>query len=78
MVICAMNHCSSRTNRDHKRGIRFFVIPTIIKNQCALTKQRSERRRELWISRINRADLPIEKIKLYTRVCSRHFISGTV
>ncbi|KAJ8930304.1 hypothetical protein NQ314_016923, partial [Rhamnusium bicolor] len=36
----------------------------------------AERRRQMWINALKRADLTETKIK-YARVCSKHFISGT-
>lgn len=79
MVNCAMVNCPNRTNKDradNKKGVRFFNIPKVITNQCSLVRSRSERRRAIWLARINRKDLQDADVKPYTRVCSRHFMSG--
>ena len=79
MVICAMVNCPHRTDKyryDHKNGVRFFSIPKVITTQCDLTRRRSERRRSLWLSKINMKDLQDANVKAHTKVCSAHFIKG--
>ena len=48
---------------------------SLITHQGEKTHDLSKKRHDLWLARIHREDLEPEKYS-YTRVCSRHFISG--
>lgn len=50
-----------------------YCLPKVIANQCARTKELSEKRRSTWLARINRKDL---KTLNNVRVCGRHFKTG--
>ena len=70
---CAVVGCGNRSDRD--KGIKFFRLPFVITHQGKQTHDLSKKRRELWLAWIHREDLGPEKYS-YTRVCSRHFITG--
>ena len=68
---CCVVGC--RKQRGGDQGISFFVIPAIILNQGEKTHELSRKRRDAWLSSINRKDwMPSSN----SRVCSEHFISG--
>ena len=75
-VVCAVIGCNAVMGKLAPRKTSFFRFPTTPKRyprnsrKCLLTTQRRK-----WLANISRADLTISKLK-YTRVCSRHFISG--
>ena len=73
MVICCIKDC---TNESGKSRVSFFRIPTVRLDECEITSELSRKRRALWLARINRKDLKENDVKDYTRVCSRHFVSG--
>ena len=70
---CAIVGCSNRG--DKHRGKRFFRLPAIITRQGSKTYELSKKRREEWLARIRRCDIPQSNLP-YTRVCSDHFING--
>lgn len=50
-----------------------FSLPKVITRHCERTLQLSEKRRRVWLARINRNDLKnLDNI----RVCGRHFVTG--
>jgi len=53
--------------------VSFHSIPAEIKHQGEKTRKLSARRRQAWISRINRKDWEPNE---HTKVCSDHFITG--
>lgn len=69
---CAVINCTNRGGRDNKR---FFRLPVIITGQGEATKEKSEKRRRLWLAAIKRDNLP-KTTTNNIRVCSDHFISG--
>ncbi|CAN8013760.1 unnamed protein product [Ixodes persulcatus] len=78
MPICGMFGCRSRSkssaqSTNSEPGIGLHCLPKVITWQCERTKQLSEKRRSLWLTRINRKDLGnLNNV----RVCGRHFIKG--
>ena len=68
---CSVVGCSKRSNRD--KDVSFYRIPAEISHQGERTQELSKKRRDLWISRIGRADFQPNP---HSRVCSRHFIGG--
>uniref|UniRef100_A0A146LDP2 THAP-type domain-containing protein n=1 Tax=Lygus hesperus TaxID=30085 RepID=A0A146LDP2_LYGHE len=72
MTICAILGCSAKS----ERGVSLFGLPSAIRNQCKQTEELSEKRRAVWLARINR-NFTGRKLNCATiKVCSRHFISG--
>ena len=68
---CSVVHCTNRQGRDE--GVSFHSIPAIIEHQGEKTKELSVRKRQAWLSAINRKDwIPSQS----SRVCSVHFCSG--
>ncbi|EEC13544.1 hypothetical protein IscW_ISCW021101 [Ixodes scapularis] len=63
---------SSRRNPTTP-SVSFYCLPKVISNQCDRTRQLSEKRRKLWLEKINRRELYFKKD---IRICSVHFISG--
>jgi hypothetical protein len=71
---CAVIGCSSRTgSKDDPEKKTFFRIPHAKENHSLECAKLAEERRQVWISRINIADL---KVTDHTRVCSIHFVGG--
>jgi len=70
---CAVKGCSNRADREKDK--KYYRLPTVITHLGPITKALTRRRRDLWLSRIKRADLKVENYK-YTRICSDHFIGG--
>ena len=70
--LCAMVGCGNRGGRDKKS---FHRLPAVIKDQCDITLQLSQKRRDTWLSRISRADMKSINLE-NVRVCSDHFKSG--
>ena len=70
---CAIIGC---TNTGGKDKVSFYRLPAVISNQGVQTRELSEKRRRVWLSRISRADL-LPTSYPYLRVCSVHFKSGT-
>ena len=70
---CAVVGCGNRSDRD--KGTHFFRLPSVITHQGEKTHDLSMKRRDLWLARIHKEDLGPEKY-IYTRVCSRHFVTG--
>lgn len=68
---CAVVKCGSRSGRDK---VSFHRFPSIYDNRKNINPL-SQKRRELWIKAIRRADLTTEKLKWAT-VCSKHFVGG--
>ncbi|PFX14807.1 hypothetical protein AWC38_SpisGene21009 [Stylophora pistillata] len=68
-----MINCHNRTGRD--KDIKFYVVPSIIKNQGEKAEELSIERRTRWLSAISRDKLS-ESVLRHDRVCSRHFVSG--
>uniref|UniRef100_V5HKX5 THAP-type domain-containing protein n=1 Tax=Ixodes ricinus TaxID=34613 RepID=V5HKX5_IXORI len=75
MTICAVNGCSNRSSRRNPTtpSVSFYCLPKVISNQCDRTRELSEKRRKLWLEKINRRELYFKKD---VRICSVHFISG--
>ena len=70
---CAVVGCGNRSDRE--KSLSFYRLPSVITHQGEKTKELSETRRDLWLTRIHRADLGPQKY-LHTRICSVHFFSG--
>jgi len=75
MVGCAVLNCDSNAAIHRQVGIKFYDIPEFRLCGPPHSRQRSERRRALWLTRIGRMDVMYEKTCL--RVCSKHFVCGT-
>lgn len=73
---CAVVGCSNRNEKQ--KHLSFFLVPKVITNQCKKTLELSKSRRAMWLARISRKDLTDRDVTAETRVCSVHFISGTV
>ncbi|CAN8004967.1 unnamed protein product [Ixodes hexagonus] len=75
MTICAVNGCSNRSSRRNPDApsVSFYCLPKVINNQCERTRELSEKRRRLWLEKIDRRELYFKK---EVRICSIHFISG--
>lgn len=80
MVVCSVANCKNRSKASGRPDInsvenaKFFRLPKIITNQCKRTRELSEKRRNLWIARINRPEMnPSDHV----RVCSAHFVTGS-
>lgn len=75
MTICAVNGCSNRSSRRDPAApsVSFYCLPKVISHQCERTRELSEKRRRLWLEKINRRDL---YFKRDVRICSMHFVSG--
>ena len=56
MVICAVVGCSNKSCKQNK-GVSFYRLPTVITHHDENTKELTEKRQNLWLSRIRRADL---------------------
>ena len=70
---CAVVGYANRLDRE--KGVRFFRLPSVITHQGEKTHDPGKKRRDLWLAMIHREDLEPEKYP-YTRICSRHFITG--
>lgn len=79
MVGCSVANCKNRSRTSGRPDInsvenaKFFRLPKIITNQCQRTRELSEKRRSLWIARINRPEMNPND---HVRVCSAHFVTG--
>ncbi|KAG5872060.1 hypothetical protein JTB14_028667 [Gonioctena quinquepunctata] len=70
---CCDVNCGSRGDRDR---VNFYKIPSELHfAHRVYLNELSERRRQKWIHANRREDLTEVKLK-YTRVCSKHFVSG--
>lgn len=74
MVLCAVIGCSNRS--DTGKGKRFFRLPTVVTHQGSQTEELSQKRQDLWLSRLKREDLRIDQY-CHMRVCSDHFVLGS-
>ena len=74
---CAVVGCDNRSDRE--KEISFYRLPAVIFHQGDKTLELSQKRRDLWLTRIHREDLGPEKYP-YTRtcICSLHFVSGNL
>ena len=67
---CAHGNCSNDTRRKdapHMQGVTFHSFPQnhVDPERCAK-----------WVKVCNRADLTVEKVSRYTKICSKHFVGG--
>ena len=69
MVICAIIGCSNRSDRDK---VRFFSLPTVVRDKGNQMLTITTERRCAWLRAISRQDLVGEKLK-NTFVCEEHF-----
>ncbi|KAF4525393.1 hypothetical protein B566_EDAN014180 [Ephemera danica] len=76
MVFCCIKGCTSRSAKPEHKGVVFFLLPTINRKGSKEIYERTKRRRELWLARIDRGDgFPSEKDKDYgVYVCCKHFM----
>ncbi|XP_013393134.1 uncharacterized protein LOC106160908 [Lingula anatina] len=74
MRICGIVGCPSNSNKE--KGLRFYKIPRIIKNQGEETRRLSEERRRLWKAAVNRKDIRSEEKWDRTTLCAKHFVDG--
>ena len=70
---CAVVGCGNRGGGENKKS--FYRLPAVITKQGEKTEDLSRRRREVWLSRISRADLKEASLP-HARVCMDHFLSG--
>ena len=70
---CAVVGCSNRANRESSK--HFYRLPAILTNQGMETRVLSEKRWNVWLSRLRRADLK-ESQYSNVRICSDHFVKG--
>ena len=63
-----------RTKRQFQ--LVFFRFPAVISNQGEAVQSLSVERRFKWLSAVSRSDIT-DKTLSTSRVCSRHFVSGT-
>ncbi|KAF4103866.1 hypothetical protein G5714_014853 [Onychostoma macrolepis] len=71
MVCCVIHGCSNSSNKNP--GVSFYAIPTVRKREGKETEQLSQRRRDLWLARINRVNFQPTP---HSKVCSHHFTTG--
>ena len=69
---CCVYGCSSRRGRDHKS---FYRLPAVTKHQGEQTLELTTKRRNEWLSNINRGKVPDSTANNF-RVCSDHFHNG--
>ena len=74
MVLCVVVGCSSKSGK-HK-GLGFFRIHKIITNQGEEKEELTTRRRNEWVSAVNRVDATNKRVLESERVCSKHFVFG--
>ena len=69
---CRVLGCHNRSDRETQ--LQYYRLPKVIKNQGEECERLSDKRRRLWIARLqqNFSGKNLENI----RVCSAHFISG--
>lgn len=70
--VCCVSTCRRSSTKNSE--LRYFSIPSIIKNQCVKTKALSEKRRKLWLNQLSLSPRSVKN----QRVCSRHFHSGKI
>ncbi len=70
---CCVVGCSQRSERD--KNTRFFNVLKVIHHQGEETRDLSQRRREKWLSNINRPSVTDGDVK-NPMVCSLHFHDG--
>ncbi|KAJ8271078.1 hypothetical protein GJAV_G00122490 [Gymnothorax javanicus] len=71
VTTCVVYGCHNRSSKGSQ--LRFFRIPVVRKNEGEAAWELSQRRRALWLARINRKNFqPSES----SRVCSDHFVQG--
>ena len=73
MVCCVIHGCSNSSNKNP--GVSFHAIPTVRKFEGKETEELSQRRRDLWLARINRLNF---QPTAHSKVCSHHFATGNV
>ena len=73
MVICAIVGYCNISKRA--QGINFYRLLAVILHQGERAKELSQKRQNLWLSRIHRDDLGQENYP-NTRVFELHFVSG--
>ena len=71
MVNSVIHGCTNNSNKS--KGVHYFAIPTVRKNEGKATEELSHRRRELWLLRINRLNFQPTP---HSKVCSDHFATG--
>lgn len=71
MVCCVIHGCSNNSNKNP--GVSFYAIPTVRKREGKETEELSQRRRDLWLARINRLNFQPTP---HSKVCSHHFTTG--
>ncbi|XP_061675226.1 uncharacterized protein LOC133500487 isoform X4 [Syngnathoides biaculeatus] len=72
---CVVWGCTNRAQPGHAKR-KYFDIPKVIVNQGSQTERLSTERRNLWLSRINRAGFTPDPAKRHYKVCSDHFVTG--
>ncbi|XP_036450011.1 uncharacterized protein LOC118824142 isoform X2 [Colossoma macropomum] len=72
MVCCVVYGCSNNSN-NNQNGVSFHGFPAVRRREGTEAEELSQRRRNLWIERINRENFQPSR---YSKVCSRHFVTG--
>ncbi|KAL8583225.1 hypothetical protein ACOMHN_013780 [Nucella lapillus] len=70
---CCVTGCHSRSNRER---YRFFLVPSVVTKASAKLRDLTEKRRRVWIERINRKSITDSTARMWTRLCAKHFVSG--
>ncbi|XP_070180904.1 uncharacterized protein [Littorina saxatilis] len=71
---CCVNGCATRSNKEP--DVTFHRIPKTDLTRGEKIRELSEKRRRAWIQQINRKTVTDITIKPWTRVCSKHFVTG--
>ncbi|KAI4880946.1 hypothetical protein NFI96_003389 [Prochilodus magdalenae] len=72
MVCCVVYGCSNNSNKNGN-GVSFYSFPAVRRREGKEAEELSRRRRNLWIARVNRRNFQPSP---YSKVCSRHFVTG--
>lgn len=71
---CCVNGCTARSSMQSARN--FYRIPKIDTTQGTKIVELTQKRRRAWLQQINRKTVTELMVKSWTRVCSKHFLSG--
>ncbi|KAK7102524.1 hypothetical protein V1264_020729 [Littorina saxatilis] len=73
--VCCVTGCFNRSNKDSQ--YTFHRIPTVDSARSISFQNLTEKRRRAWLAKINRKTINDKTVKPWTRLCSKHFVSGT-
>ena len=71
---CCVNGCTARSSLQSARF--FYRIPKIDTTRGTKIVELTQKRRRAWLQQINRKTVTELTVKSWTRVCSKHFLSG--